>query len=254
MNDHEQHQIDPSTATRGPVVALTARRIAALFAGAMVATATFCTAMDTPTAAADQCADVEVIFARGTGEPPGVGGVGQGFVDSLRSLSGGRSVGVYAVDYPASGDFSNRTALAQTVVDGIADASARVQSVATDCPGTRIVIGGYSQGAVVAGFTTSAAVPEGVSASAVPAPMPPGIASHVAAVVLFALPSDRFLRENGAPPVVIGPDYDPKTIELCDPADTICNGADGGAPTVAHVLYPVNGMVGEGASFAASRL
>ena len=62
-----------------------------------------------PAAAADPCPDVEVVFARGTTEPPGVGGVGQAFVDSLRSQLGDRSVGLYAVDYPASRDFDSST-------------------------------------------------------------------------------------------------------------------------------------------------
>ena len=61
--------------------------------------------IEPPSAAADPCPDVEVGFARGTTEPPGVGGVGQAFVDSLRSQLGARSVGVYAVDYPATRDF-----------------------------------------------------------------------------------------------------------------------------------------------------
>lgn len=40
--------------------------------------------IDTRYATARPCPDVEVVFARGTNEPPGVGGVGQAFVDSLR--------------------------------------------------------------------------------------------------------------------------------------------------------------------------
>jgi cutinase len=54
-----------------------------------------------PSAGADGCPDIEVVFARGTGEPPGVGSVGQAFIDSLRSKVGGRSVGQYAVNYAA---------------------------------------------------------------------------------------------------------------------------------------------------------
>src|SRR5215207_11303246 len=87
-----------------------------------------------PTAAADPCPDVEIVFARGTTEPPGVGGVGQAFVDSLRSQLGGRSVGVYAVDYPASRDFENSTRA------GADDASSHIQSVTTNCPNTRMVL------------------------------------------------------------------------------------------------------------------
>ena len=40
-----------------------------------------------PSASAQPCPDVEVIFARGTAEPPGVGGIGQAFVDSVRDMN-----------------------------------------------------------------------------------------------------------------------------------------------------------------------
>jgi cutinase-like protein len=207
-----------------------------------------------PSASAQPCPDVEVIFARGTAEPPGVGGIGQAFVDSVRSQAGSRSVGVYPVNYPASSDFADPLAFAGTVVDGIRDAGAHIESMAANCPKTRMVLGGYSQGAAVAGFVTSAAVPPGVPVELVPAPMPPEVADHVAAVALFGKPSDAWMQQYGAPPIVIGPSYAAKTIELCDPGDTICNGAPGGLPSVAHALYPVNGMVGEAATFAAGRL
>ncbi len=236
---------------------MSARRIAR-FLGAVVAT-TWAVLLSgaVPSASAQPCPDVEVVFARGTGEPPGVGGIGQGSVDSLRSQAGGRSVGVYAVNYPASSDFGAGVEFARTVVDGIRDAGAHVQSMAANCPNTRMVLGGYSQGAAVAGFVTSAAVPSEVPAaflSFVPQPMPPEVADHVAAVVLLGKPSEDFLRQFGAPPIVIGPAYVAKTIELCAPGDTICSGAFGGGPTIAHALYGVNGMVNEGAAFAASRL
>ena len=210
--------------------------------------------MPIPSASAEPCPDVEVIFARGTGEPPGVGGVGQAFVDALRSQTGGKSVAVYPVNYAASGDFNDTMAFAQTVVDGIRDAGDHVQSTASNCPNTRIVLGGYSQGAAVAGFVTSAEVPPGVPAAFVPQPLPPEVADHVAAVALFGKPSDAWMRQYGAPPIVIGPAYAAKTVQLCASGDTICDGTPGGGPTVAHALYPVNGMVGEAATFAAGRL
>ncbi|MCW2688539.1 MAG: Cutinase, partial [Mycobacterium sp.] len=168
---------------RVPVVDVSPRHITRFLGAAVVAaSALLSTPIGIPPASADPCPDVEVVFARGTGEPPGVGGVGQAFVDSLRSQVGGRSLGVYAVNYPASSDFANGIAFASTVVDGIRDAGAHVESMAANCPNTRMVLGGYSQGAVVAGFVTSAVVPDGVPASAVPAPMPPEVANHVAAV------------------------------------------------------------------------
>jgi hypothetical protein len=238
-------------------VDVTARRIVR-FLGAAGAAATVTGAVLTfapvPSASADPCPDVEVVFARGTGEPPGVGGVGQAFVDAMRSQAGGRSVAVYPVTYQASSDFSGGIDFARTVVDGIRDASSHVESMAANCPHTREVIGGFSQGAVVAGFVTSAVIPEGVPAAFVPAPMPPEVANHVAAVALFGKPSDQFMRDVGAPPIVIGPLYAAKTIDLCAPGDTICNGARPGAPSAAHNVYTVNGMVGQSATFAAIRL
>ncbi len=207
-----------------------------------------------PSASADPCSDVEVIFARGTGEPPGVGGVGQAFIDALRADAGAKSVSVYPVNYAASSDFNDTMAFAQTVVDGIRDAGAHVQSTAAACPNTRIVLGGYSQGAAVAGFVTSAEVPPGVPAAFVPQPLPVEVADHVAAVALFGKPSEAWTSQYGAPAITIGPAYAAKTVQLCAQGDTICDGTPGGGPSFAHALYPVNGMVGEAATFAAGRL
>lgn len=197
-----------------------------------------------PPTSADPCPDVEAVFARGTGEPPGVGGIGQAFVDSLRPKIGGKSLGVYPVNYPATTDFP-------TALDGIKDAGNHVESMATNCPKTRMVLGGFSQGAAVMGLVTSAAIPDGVDAADVPKPMPPGVADHVAAVTLFGTPSNRFMDMVGAPPIVIGPLYQPKTIELCATDDPVCST---GGDWAAHNSYADDGMAEQGANFAASHL
>ncbi|ORB43051.1 cutinase family protein [Mycobacterium paraseoulense] len=197
-----------------------------------------------PSAVAEPCPDVEVVFARGTNEPPGVGRIGQSFVDSLRSHVGGRSLGVYPVDYPATTDFPR-------AVDGISDAGAHVEHMAASCPGTRIVLGGYSQGAAVMGFVTESAVPDGVHLVQALQPMPAGVASHVAAVALFGKPSSQFMSILNEPPVTIGAAYAPKTIELCVPGDPVCSDA---ANPVAHRQYVEAGMVDQAADFAAGRL
>ena len=210
-----------------------------------------------PVASAQPCPDVEAVFARGTSEPPGVGGIGEPFVDALRTAIGPKSLDVYPVNYEASSDFSDRIQFAQSVVDGIKDASNHIEATAANCPKTRIVLGGYSQGAAVAGFVTSASIPAGVPAEYVaflPKPMPPEIANHVAAVTLFGKPSAQWLQNYGAPQVVIGPLYAPKTDDLCAGGDTICNGDPGGLPSFAHTSYPVNGMTQQAADFAASHL
>jgi cutinase len=187
---------------------------------------------------------VEAVFARGTTEAPGVGGIGQAFVNSLQSKVGPKTFGVYAVDYPATTDFP-------TAVDGIRDAGNHLESMAASCPKTKMVLGGYSQGAAVMGFVTSAAIPDGVDAADVPKPMPLDVANHVAAVTLFGTPSTRFMDTVGAPPVVIGPQYQPKTLELCAADDPVCS--DGG-DWAAHAAYADDGMVDQAANYAASHL
>lgn len=197
-----------------------------------------------PSAAA-QCPDVQAVFARGTGEPPGVGPTGQAFVDSLRSRLGGKSFEVYPVNYPASDQWD-------TGLDGIKDAGAHVVSMAKDCPNTEMVLGGYSQGAAIMGFVTSAAVPEGVDPATVPKPMDPEVANHVSSVVLFGMPNVRAMNFLGEPPVVIGPLYAAKTIKVCATDDPVCSD---GLDFAAHNTYADDGaMIDKGVAFAASHL
>lgn len=196
----------------------------------------------TPAAAAEPCPDAEVVFARGTGEPPGVGVTGQAFVDALRAKSPGKSIGVYPVNYPATGDFGNRAVFPATMFDGVGDASGHIQAMAANCPNTRIILGGFSQGAAVAAYVTTADIPAGVH-------------DHVAGVVLFGKPTAAMLTQFGAPPANISPLYADKSLDLCAPADSICDGSPGSLlSSLAHALYPLNGLVDVAASKAAGRL
>ncbi|WP_009473257.1 cutinase family protein [Rhodococcus sp. JVH1] len=211
--------------------------------------------VESPPASAQPCPDVEVAFARGTDQPDGVGITGVSFVESLRLFAGARSIGVYAVNYPAASNFDDRQAFLHTFVDGMRDMHSRIQFMATSCPNTRMVVGGYSQGAAVAGFVTADGNPAGLPTElGLPGPLSPDVASHVAAVVFFGKPSDRFMHDAGSPPIVVGPLFGPKTIDLCAPGDNICDGAPLGRPNVAHALYPANGMTIAAAQFAAARL
>lgn len=194
------------------------------------------------------CSDVEVVFARGTFEAPGVGATGQAFVDALSARLGGKTVEVYGVDYPASLDF-------QAAANGVADAADKVEATAANCANTQIVLGGYSQGAAVAGYTTTDTLPAGIVLPVgIAGTLPPAIASHVAAVVLFGTPSDWFLNlvAHDAPPITIGHLYTAKTIELCNPGDPIC--FPGGGDRAAHSAYKTNGMADQAADFAAHAL
>ncbi len=202
----------------------------------------------TANAADDSCAAVEVVFARGTFEGPGVGDTGQAFVDALSARLPGQKVDVYGVNYPASLDFGQ-------AVNGIADASNRIESIAAQCPSTKIVLGGYSQGAAVAGYTTSSVVPAGVTLPAgLSGPMPASVASHVSAVVLFGTPDNWFLglADRSAPPITIGNLYAAKTIQLCASGDPVC--FPGGLDRSAHSSYKSNGMADQAADFVIGQL
>ncbi|MEW2481807.1 cutinase family protein [Mycobacterium sp. NPDC049093] len=201
--------------------------------------------MTMPSADAAPCPDAEVIFARGTMEAPGVGDTGEAFVNSLRANVGAKSVDVYPVDYPATTDFP-------TAVQGIADARARIMTTAANCPDTKMVLGGFSQGAAVIGFVTASVVPDGVSVADVPAPMPPDVADHVAAVALFGKPSPRFMKVLNNPSVVVGPGYTAKAIDLCVDNDLVCDPQ--GRSFGIHTQYAEAGLVNQGAAFAASKL
>jgi cutinase len=180
------------------------------------------------------CPDIEVVFARGTDEPPGIGRVGQAFVDSLRGQVGGRSVGVYAVSYPATFDFL-------AAGGGANNASGHIQYMVNNCPNTRLVLGGYSQGAAV--IDVIAAVP--FPAIGFDAPLPPNVPQHVAAIAVFGNPSAKV-----GLPLTVSPVWGAVTIDLCEPGDPVCSNGDN---FEAHKWY-VPAMTSQAAAFVAGRL
>ena len=220
---------------------VSARQVARFLGAAVLTTcAMLNAAVSIPsTAAPAPCPNIEVVFARGSDEPLVLAGKDRHLsIRCARSRRG--SLGVYAVNYPAT---SNE--LANSASAGAKDASAHVEYMAANCPDTRMVLGGYSLGAVVIDLITAAGVP---SHGSIPAPMPPEVADHVVAVAVFGNP---WVRSLGAPLTAISPLYGAKAIDLCNPGDPICS--DGGDAS-AHGRYVQSGMVDQAATFAASRL
>ncbi|WP_082944911.1 cutinase family protein [Mycobacterium sp. 852013-50091_SCH5140682] len=187
-------------------------------------------------AAAEPCSDIEVIFARGTNDAPDLGRPGQAFADALRAKVGGRSVSTYGVNYPASYDFL-------TAADGANDAANRITSLAASCPSTKIVLGGYSQGAAVVDML--AGIPPlgnkvGEIGSA--PPLPSSLVPQIAAVVAFGNPAAKF--GNPLTSSVFGG----KAIDLCKDGDPICSR---GRNPFAHSDYVTAGLTDQAANFVA---
>lgn len=192
-------------------------------------------------ARAASCPDVELVFARGTSEPAGIGRVGQALSDQLAANLGGRTLGVYAVNYPASYDFLG-------AADGASDATNRIAEVAASCPDTRIVLGGYSQGAAVVDMLLGIP-PLGAKVGEVGSapPLPESLAGQVAAVAAFGNPSTKF----GTPVSAALPPFAGKGIDLCADGDPICSQ---GRNPFAHTSYEKTGMVGQAAGFVSGLL
>jgi cutinase len=185
------------------------------------------------------CPAVEVVFARGRLESPGVGVLGNAFVSALRAKAN-KNIGVYAVQYPADNQIDV----------GANDMSAHIQSMMNNCPDTRLVLGGYSLGAAVTDVIL--AVP--FDFFGFKNPLPPGADQHIAAVALFG---------NGVawvgPITNFNPVYRDRTIELCHGADPICNPADPNTwqdnwPAHLANAYIGAGMANQAADFVAGRI
>lgn len=212
------------------------RRIAAVAATLFAAATTLIVPAALPSASADPCPDVELVFARGTSEAPGIGRVGQALADTLQSQLGGRTLGTYAVNYGATYDFLG-------TADGATDATNHIAYMAQNCPNTRIVLGGYSQGAAVVDMLVG--VPPlgnriGEIGSA--PPLPGSLAGNVGAVAVFGNPAAKFGN-----PVTAG-NLGGRSIDMCSDGDPICSG---GRNPFAHTNYESGPMPGQAAGFIA---
>lgn len=192
----------------------------------------------TPVASADDCPDVEVIFARGTNEPPGLGRVGDAFVDSLRQQTGGLNILPYGVNYAAS-------KLQLHGGDGANDTIDRVKKSVEKCPSTKIVLGGYSQGASVMDIVAGVPI-GGINWGN---SLPPQYADNIAAVATFGDVADRAGGTLPSQSKLLGS----KAIDLCNPNDPICHAGPGNEWS-GHTEGYVPVYTTQAAAFVASKL
>ena len=213
----------------------------ALAAAALLAPAGLTCVGLTPLAAAAPCPDVELVFARGTSEPAGIGRVGQALSSQLSAQLGGRSMGVYPVNYPATYDFL-------AAADGANDATNHIAAMADRCPSTRFILGGYSQGAAVVDMLMGIP-PLGNKVGDVGSapPLPQSLADRVAAVAVFGNPATKF----GNPASAALPPFAGKAIDLCNNGDPICSQ---GRNPFAHTSYENTDLVGQAAGFVSGLL
>jgi cutinase len=219
--------------------ALTRLAIAALFAAGLLSAPALMPAPTTPIPSASAaCPDAEVDFARGREEAPGVGAVGQAFVNSLQRKAPHKTIGEYGINYPAD----------VSVTKGSNDMSAHVQSMAASCPNTKLVLGGYSLGAAAADVVVAMNQPGFGYTN----PLPPALDQHVAAVALFGNATQKVVGAVPGP----RPDLAGKIIDLCAPGDPICTGGIQDLHWHSHLQpsYIDTGLVDQAANFVAGRI
>ena len=181
------------------------------------------------------CADVEVVFARGSLESAGLGMVGTPLVSAVKSALPGKTVNSYAVDYAAD--------LAQlSAGSGATDMSNHVKSVAASCSNTAFVLGGYSQGASVTDIAIGIPTVLGSGDT-----IPTNLAPRVKAIVVFGNP----LRLFGQTINTASSLYGARALDICATGDPVCgNGSD----VLAHLTYGSNGSTTTAAQFVASKI
>jgi cutinase len=190
-----------------------------------------------PMASAAECSDVEVVVARGTNEPGGLGLiVGDPVFDAIQDRLAGGNVTSHAVDYPASLNPNSPAEGNRALVD-------HVTAQAQECAGQRFVLVGYSQGANVVGNSLGTSSENALVGAPVVATIPAEIQPQVAAVLVFGYP----LRKQGGG---IEGELADRTLDVCANGDVICD--PDGASVIAHLSY--RGNAGEAADFAVEKL
>lgn len=186
-----------------------------------VAAAALTGAEPAPAARAD-CPDVRTVVVRGTGEKGTLSAIFTDLTPRIEAGAGGR-VETSGVPYPATGDWK------PSVAAGVSLLAAELTAGVAECPGTRYVLLGYSQGAWVVGDALAGSGALGSTPA-----IGPEVGRRVAAVVLYGDP--RFVA---AEPFAAGThaddvdgliardagaldDYADRTRSWCEADDDIC--------------------------------
>ncbi|KAJ7687705.1 cutinase-domain-containing protein [Mycena rosella] len=173
---------------------------------------------DTENQLSGPCRNVTFIFARGTNEDGNVGArVGPPLIADLRAALGTDGIAAQGVDYDASvlGYLEGGSPSGITTMTGL------INTAAKQCPDTKIVISGYSQGAQL------------VHKAA--AKLTAAVTARVVAVAIFGDPERVGTTASTLPPVGKVPAA--LVDSFCHVGDIICTG-EGGATE--HLDYDEN--------------
>jgi len=226
---HAQKRLSRRFLSTTVVGAVAAAGLVSSIAGAMPAGATASTA---------SCAAVHIIVARASTEA-----AGDGVIGALATLIQGdvnATVSQEAVVYPAT-----LTNYASSVAKGDSAMAADVEKAVSSCPGEKIVLLGYSQGAQVVGDVLAGG--GGGSLGATSAPIPAADAAQVIAAIQFGDPR----HQPNLSPIDLGTDPGAQGIfpvgngqsraafgavlrSWCDTGDPFCAG---GNNLNAHLQY-----------------
>jgi len=167
------------------------------------------------------CAALTLICARGTSETGNMGTVVcPGLATSLISDLGASMVAVQGVTYPASIE-----SIISLGADGGPTMASLAEQAISQCPSTKVVLAGYSQGALVTHYATASA------------DLP---TADVGAIVVYGDP------ENGE---AFGSVSSSLVKSFCASGDDVCQD-DSFEVTAAHLSYESNGDLPAGATFA----
>ncbi|KAF2996732.1 hypothetical protein E8E13_006134 [Curvularia kusanoi] len=181
---------------------------------------------------ASACPKVVLVFGRATLEPGNMGiSTGPALASGLRALYGETGVWVQGIGNPYMADFANNFAPQGASSAAIGEAVRLLELAASKCPGSGIVVGGYSQGSAV----VAAALGR----------VGKGVRGRVRGVVLFGYSQNK--QNHG-----LVPGFPSEKVKVfCALGDLVCQGSL--AVTFVHFSY-LDDAAGPAVEFLSSKI